>query len=628
MLKRSLRTTWLVPAATLALMGCPNEELAPLEPCTVAGISEEITQSGTDQVDLLFVIDNSGSMTEEQQKLEIELPNLVKILTTGEFDGTVDGEPDFQPVKSLHLGVVSTDMGTQGAFDSVPGPVCDGKGGDGILLRDVSAVKADAEECQGLTIEAYQVYEAPDNDADIETEAARVANQFSCVATLGTTGCGLEQQLEAMLKAVTPANSEEVSFVEGDGHGTNSNKGFVRDDAVLAVIQVTDEEDCSATKAGRKLFLPGPGDAYNGPDENFTGQPVGINFKCASAQDSPDDPEGLLQPTQRFVDGLRALKPLNPERVIFAAIAGIPQTAEGPDFQNGDVQDFDKILAMPEMQILPGPDENEDGAITVNALPKPSCVTDADGSASPARRFVEVAKGFGENGVVLSICSSSYQSALNKILEKISKQLSGACLPNPLNPDNKGVVRCDVVEILSAAGKQSDCSVNRGRTFKEIRTVEGLEGPEQRVVCNVNQVAVIDGKLTAAPTPLEGVNPLVGWYYDDFSEEVLETCAEGKQQRIATTDTAALASGAKASFECFSPVGGNIESTGKEAVGAACTDDSQCNDNDDYDLFCEEITRSCQIACAGDANCPDGWVCDDEDIAKPFCVNPKCPPTQ
>jgi hypothetical protein len=285
------------------------------------------------------------------------------------------------------------------------------------------------------------------------------------------------------------------------------------------------------------------------------------------------------------------------------------------------------------MQILPGPDEMT-GIVSLAELPRPACTTAADGSASPARRIVEVAKGFGANGVVTSICSKSYENALNKILEKITKQLTGACLPNPLNPDNTGVVRCDVVEILGAKGKQADCAASRGRTFKENRQVEGLEGPETRVVCNVNQVAVIDEKLVPAPEPLPGVNPLVGWYYDDFSPDVLETCVEGKQQRIATTPGADLASSATFSFECFSPVGGSIEAAGKAAVGAACKQDDQCNDTEEsstsaaYDLFCEEFNRSCQIACTGDAQCPDGWVCDDESGAKPFCVNPKCPPTQ
>src|SRR4051812_47734953 len=104
-------TRWLIPAALALTAGCPNEDLAVIEPCTVSGVSEEITAAGVDKVDLLFVIDNSGSMKEEQAKLAEQLPKLVRILASGDFG---DGRPKFTPVSSLHLGVVSTNMGALG----------------------------------------------------------------------------------------------------------------------------------------------------------------------------------------------------------------------------------------------------------------------------------------------------------------------------------------------------------------------------------------------------------------------------------------------------------------------------------------------------------------------------------
>ena len=87
MLKANPRAYWLVPAAALALMGCPDEELAPLEPCTVSGVSEKITQSGSDQLDLLFVIDDSASMEEEQNKLKTQLKDQRNILAAASGAG-------------------------------------------------------------------------------------------------------------------------------------------------------------------------------------------------------------------------------------------------------------------------------------------------------------------------------------------------------------------------------------------------------------------------------------------------------------------------------------------------------------------------------------------------------------
>jgi len=111
---------WRLPAASIgavgvltsALVGCPNQELAPLAPCTVSGVSIEVPQTGVDKVDLLFMIDDSGSMAEEQKKLADVLPNLVTVLTTGNKTPKPAGAtPDFPPVKSLHIGVISQDMG-------------------------------------------------------------------------------------------------------------------------------------------------------------------------------------------------------------------------------------------------------------------------------------------------------------------------------------------------------------------------------------------------------------------------------------------------------------------------------------------------------------------------------------
>src|SRR4051812_12302811 len=77
-------STWLAaPVAAIALLGCPNEDLAPLAPCTVSGVSDEVPVTGVDKVDLLFMIDNSGSMAQEQAKLAEQIPKLVEILTTG-----------------------------------------------------------------------------------------------------------------------------------------------------------------------------------------------------------------------------------------------------------------------------------------------------------------------------------------------------------------------------------------------------------------------------------------------------------------------------------------------------------------------------------------------------------------
>src|SRR5262245_26232481 len=94
------------------LSGCLERELKPLNPCLVSGVSRSVSAKNIDKIDLLFMVDNSGSMKEEQEALRDQFPKLIRTLTTG--DRSDRGLDAFSPVTDLHLGVVSSDMGTPG----------------------------------------------------------------------------------------------------------------------------------------------------------------------------------------------------------------------------------------------------------------------------------------------------------------------------------------------------------------------------------------------------------------------------------------------------------------------------------------------------------------------------------
>ena len=71
-------------------------------------------------------------------------------------------------------------------------------------------------------------------------------NVFTCIAALGETGCGFEHQFAAILRSLG-----------ADGRAAPAeNQGFLRPDAYLAVIMITNEDDCSATP-GVPLFDTG-----------------------------------------------------------------------------------------------------------------------------------------------------------------------------------------------------------------------------------------------------------------------------------------------------------------------------------------------------------------------------------
>jgi hypothetical protein len=610
---------WLAVAA-LALGACPNQDLAPLAPCTVSGVTDDVPVKGVDKVDLLFMIDNSQSMAEEQGKLAAQLPDLVRILTTGDKDG--DGKAEFQPVSNLHLGVVTSDMGAAG----VPGvPTCgrnDALGDDGILLR-AAQPDTSAPNCQGFSLSGarYQTFvpSAPNSQT-----AQEVAADFGCLAAVGTKGCGFEQQLEAVYKALAPNN---ITFAKGTGgHGNEANSNFLRADAVLAVILVTDEEDCSIKDQGAELFrLNSSSEIVRLPDSD---KRIGLNLRCTYKANDPN----LIHPVERYIKGLKDLKPDNPDRVIFAGIVGIPDGSEGTPLAD--------ILKHPQMAFVPDPEsEGRGDPAHDRTTPTPACKvvqgTKLVTSAAPAVRIVETAKGFGDNGVIRSICADSYADALDTIIDRISKQLKGACLPRPLNANEEGIVECNVVELLPFGQGRERCDPQRGRVF--LREDTEANG-QKRTVCQINQVAVNqDHTFRASPKALPGVpDALTGWYYDDFSDDAQKNCNAGEKQRISFRPESAKPQETTIRYECFQPVlGGDQDASGKEAVNSKCKTDAECQARNDppeavvqglgYTLTCEEVSNSCQIPCQEDSQCPDGWLCE---LESSLCRNPTCPPAE
>ncbi len=98
--------------------------------CSAPGLIRVTT---VDEVDLLFVVDNSSSVLDEQAALAAELPRMIRILASGDVDEDGDDldESDFDGARDLDVGVITTDMGALGNAL----PTCDRPefGDDGIL---------------------------------------------------------------------------------------------------------------------------------------------------------------------------------------------------------------------------------------------------------------------------------------------------------------------------------------------------------------------------------------------------------------------------------------------------------------------------------------------------------------
>jgi hypothetical protein len=252
--------------------------------------------------------------------------------------------------------------------------VCQAPGGDG-------------------TNQACPAFSATWAETPIGPEEAPVPNpdiafQVSCLSALGTGGCGFEQQLQSAAVAVT----------------REDQAAFLRHDALLAVIVITDEEDCSIED--KELFsVP---EIQNQADQK-------VNIAC-----NLDTNEQYLFSTTSFYQRLVEAKQGRVSGVVFGAIVGVPMVEDC----QGIGADIGTCLNHADMQKVAIQEEANSG------LPwffKPAChrmegdveVT----KARPGRRFVSLAQGFQTGGYVYSICNEDWTPAMADLAAIIADRL-------------------------------------------------------------------------------------------------------------------------------------------------------------------------------------------------------------
>jgi hypothetical protein len=255
------------------------------------------------------------------------------------------------------------------------------------------------------------------------------------------------------------------------------------------------------------------------------------------------------------------LRPGHEKLVLFSAIAGVPsELVEPSDYERvglGWLDDtardafYRQILEHPRMQEV----VDEQQPIGQRNL-VPSCESER-GKAYPPRRIVEVARRFGSNGTVHSICQEDFGPAIGLIAGTIGAQLGAPCLLRPLVRRADGLTECELIWELPPPGSASPATPTScgqpGFEFLSTPTSGARSTERGGARCRVQQLAVDDGTVQ----PTDGL--AAGWYYDDFSDVIREECLGGAGERVAFTPEARPPAGVAVRLVCPSAPGAGCE---------------------------------------------------------------------
>ncbi|MGB1012719.1 MAG: hypothetical protein ACPG4T_01195 [Nannocystaceae bacterium] len=371
--------------------------------------TEDIVCAGGDGscnlVDLLFVIDNSGTMGEEQINLANNFSLLVDRLENLKDAYGVAVNPD------VNIMVTTTDFGHPLCTEHEK-PDYDPAKGAPISTPCTQRLS----RFTGLTNPPVKVEEACTNFCTTETAptdpyihfgsggsnvpGGDAAMALNCLGPQGIDGCGMESPLESMLQALDPNKPWN--------NGTDGK--FLRDGALLALVLVTDEADCSvnnydyfdpANSADPELskywnidpndqsVKPTSAVCWNAGTSCTDGDLDGVYESC----DSLDN--GVLHPTTRYINYLtKELVENQKKNVIMLGILGVPEVTahnEEAPFEPiaGGVESLE-YREWNEADILPGDPDANAATKKFKFGIGPGCTQANTGQAIPPVRVKEV----------------------------------------------------------------------------------------------------------------------------------------------------------------------------------------------------------------------------------------------
>ena len=216
----------LALAASMSFNACDCDEPSLVDVPEPDSQTDLFTQKDAAKVDILWVIDNSESMEAEQNKIADRFSQFFKQLLTSQVD--------------FHIGVVTSDISE-----------------NGVLRQYTGQSVSNCDSCRYITKEVP--CDNPDVSFNPGTPEADIENGLmaQCPAQLvfrklikvGTDGANYEQGLSNAAKAlgaeIDPATGGPRVDANGNRLFPPENVGFLRDDASLYIVFVSDEDDNS-----------------------------------------------------------------------------------------------------------------------------------------------------------------------------------------------------------------------------------------------------------------------------------------------------------------------------------------------------------------------------------------------
>jgi len=521
---------WVACAVVVpALWACNSRRLATPTPIPAVIDARTFKQTVNHQLDLLVMVDNSSSMNPLQTKMSAQLPSFLDALkdqSTGQY-------PD------LHVAVVSSSFGG-GAWNNVNQCGAGSHPGDDQGNFQQGPGGSGAGTCTGLHSGEMYLKNGDGTAGNPPNFDGKIGDVFQCMALLGDTGCGFESQFESVYYALYKAHL--AAGPDDDTHDSH-NGGFLRDSAVLAVVMLTNEDDCSVN-ANSLLLDPGvntvtdksglgalqsyrcnefghlcdwggntqvpPPHGYNLDTNQFdldqgtyrtpTGPGTGgVMLKNCKSEDGngktdplikdpngkPDPTNGHLFPTvPMFTDFIMSLKN-NKNDVLVAAIAGPVNDDSG----NSLYRVFASANPAAQGEMDPVVDHSCVQATQDSTKPE---------YADPAVRIHAWTDSFGAaNGVFYPICANDFSAAMMKIADKIHQKLGASCVstniaPDPMDPNKHNcqvtqqITQTDGTKTTSGLA-ECDAQIGNAPCFQLVENSSSCNDPTAKTlfkVCN------------------------------------------------------------------------------------------------------------------------------------------------